>query len=149
MSWFTDIFSSGASKLVESVGSALDNLITSDEEREAAKLAIQAEINKFKVAQLAAASELDKQITERLKIDMASDSWLSKNIRPMGLIFMLASTVLLVYVTTFIDVSAEQKEILKAWINPLVSIDLTMVGFYFGSRGMEKIKNITHKKDPN
>jgi len=149
MSWFTDIFSSGASKLVESVGSALDNLITSDEEREAAKLAIQAEINKFKVAQLAAASELDKQITERLKIDMASDSWLSKYIRPMGLIFMLASTVLLVYVTTFIDVSAEQKEILKAWINPLVSIDLTMVGFYFGSRGMEKIKNITHKKDPN
>ena len=89
MSILTSIFSSGASELIKGVGGVIDNLHTSDEERLAAEQKVKELVSNYEI-------EMEKNITERWKMDMQSDSWLSKNIRPLVLIFLVVSTVLLV-----------------------------------------------------
>ena len=85
------LFSGGASKLVESVGGVLDNVITTDEEKLEAK-------RKLKEVILSHEAEMERNITHRWSADMNSDSWLSKNVRPMVLIFLVVSTVLMIFI---------------------------------------------------
>ena len=146
MSWFTDLFSSGASKLVESVGGVIDELSTSDEEKLQLKNQLQQIINDHAEKQMSYVSQYDKEITERHKADMASDSWLSKNIRPLVLAFLTVATVFLAYSTIFV-LPIEKTALLTPWISLLQTILMTAYGFYFGSRGIEKVKQITAKKD--
>ena len=68
---------------------------------------------------------------------MNSDSWLSKNIRPMVLAFLVISTVLIV----FIDSGAIAFEVKESWVDLLQIVLITVIGAYFGSRGLEKVKN--------
>ena len=76
------LFSSGAGQLVESVGGVIDNLHTSKAEKLEAKQKMQELISKHE-------AEMEKNITDRWTADMNSDSWLSKNVRPMVLIFLM------------------------------------------------------------
>ena len=76
------LFSAGASKLVDSVGSVIDDLVTTDDERLAAKA-------KLKQIVLDHEAKMEKNITDRWTADMNSDSWLSKNVRPMVLVFLI------------------------------------------------------------
>ena len=80
------LISGGASKLVDSVGSVLDNVITTDEEKLEAK-------RKLKELILSHEAQMQQNVTDRWKSDMNSDSWLSKNVRPLVLIFLVVSTV--------------------------------------------------------
>mgnify|MGYP000624875859 FL=1 len=75
------LFAGGAADLIKNVGGVIDNLHTSKEEK------LEAE-NKIKDMIMGYEAEMQKQVTERWKVDMASDSWLSKNIRPLVLIFL-------------------------------------------------------------
>ena len=76
MSILSTIFSGGAKDLVEGVGNVIDDLHTSKEEKLAAELKVKELISNYEI-------EMEKTITDRWKADMQSDSWLSKNIRPM------------------------------------------------------------------
>lgn len=138
MNWLTSLFSSGASTLVESVGKAADSLITSDEERLKLKNEMESLVNGFKTTQLELLSKYDAEITARHANDMKSDSWMSKNIRPLTLAFMVLSTIILAYTTTFM-LDTDKTAILKPWVSLLTTLDVTMFSFYFGSRGLEKI----------
>ena len=80
MSLLTKIFSAGASDLIGSIGGVVDNLTTSKEEKLEAERKIKELVSNYEV-------EMEKTITDRWKSDMASDSWMSKNVRPMVLIF--------------------------------------------------------------
>ena len=91
MSIINKLFSGGASKLVESVGGVLDNVITTDEEKLEAK-------RKLKEVILSHEAEMEKNITDRWTADMNSDSWLSKNVRPLVLIFLIVCTMLLIFI---------------------------------------------------
>ena len=91
MSILTKLLSGGAAKLVESVGGVIDNLHTSKDEKLAAELKIKELVASYE-------AEMQKQVTERWKMDMASDSWLSKNIRPLVLVFLVVSTVLMIFI---------------------------------------------------
>ena len=91
MSILGKIFSAGAGELVKNVGGVLDNLTTTKEEKLAAEAKIKDLIMGYE-------AEMQKQVTERWKLDMNSDSWLSKNIRPLVLVFLVISTVLLVFI---------------------------------------------------
>tara|TARA_R110002020_G_scaffold108921_1_gene252258 strand:+ start:2030 stop:2425 length:396 start_codon:yes stop_codon:yes gene_type:complete len=85
---------------------------------------------------LEAESEMQKNVTERWKTDLNSDSYLSKNVRPLVLIFLITSTVLLVFIdagTINFNVDSEWKELLKLLLT-------TTVAAYFGGRSYEKIK---------
>lgn len=83
-----------------------------------------------------AESDIQKNVTERWKNDMNSDSWLSKNVRPLVLIFLVVSTVLMV----FIDAGIISFEVKSSWIDLLQLVLITVIGSYFGGRSYEKIK---------
>ena len=129
MSILTKIFSSGAGELVKSVGGVIDNLTTSKEEKLEAERKIQDLIANHEV-------EMEKNITERWKMDMQSDSWLSKNIRPLVLVFLVVATVLLI----FIDAGAISFTVQDKWTDLLQLVLITVIGAYFGGRSLEKVK---------
>ena len=128
--FITRLFSSGATKLVEGIGTVLDELITSKDEKLAAELKIKELIAKHEV-------EMEKEITSRWSSDMNSDSWLSKNVRPMVLVFLVVSTVILV----FIDAGVIEFIVEDKWVDLLQLVLITVIGAYFGGRSIEKVKN--------
>jgi len=129
MSILTSIFSSGATELIKGVGSVIDNLHTSKEEKLAAELKVKELISNYEV-------EMEKQITSRWDSDMKSDSWLSKNVRPMVLIFLVVSTVLMI----FIDAGTINFVVEPKWTDLLQLVLITVIGAYFGGRSFEKVK---------
>ena len=129
MSILTNLFSGGAADLVKGVGGVIDNLHTSKEEKLAAEQKIKELIANYEV-------EMEKNITDRWKADMNSDSWLSKNVRPMILIFLVVSTVLMI----FIDAGTIQFAVEEKWTDLLQLVLITVIGAYFGGRSFEKSK---------
>ena len=121
------IFSGGASELVNSVGGVLDNLTTTKEEKLDAK-------RKLKELILSHEAQMEKNITDRWSADMNSDSWLSKNVRPLVLIFLVVSTVLMI----FIDAGTIQFTVEEKWTDLLQLVLITVIGAYFGGRSLEK-----------
>ena len=129
MSILTSLFSGGAAELVKGVGGVIDNHHTSKEE----KLAAEAKIKDLVMGYEA---EMQKQVTERWKMDMQADSWLSKNIRPLVLVFLVVATVLLI----FIDAGAISFVVEDKWTDLLQLVLITVIGAYFGGRSLEKVK---------
>jgi hypothetical protein len=129
MSILTKIFSSGATELIKGVGGVIDNLHTSKEEKLAAEQKVKELISSYEI-------EMEKNITERWKMDMQSDSWLSKNIRPLVLVFLVVATVLLI----FIDAGAISFTVQDKWTDLLQLVLITVIGAYFGGRSLEKVK---------
>ena len=113
------IFSGGAADLVKGVGGVIDNLHTSAEEKLEAERKIKELIANYEV-------EMEKNITARWEADLKSDSWLSKNVRPMVLIF--------------IDAGALKFEVKSSWVDLLQLVLITVIGAYFGGRSLEKVK---------
>ena len=129
MSILTNLFSGGAAELVKGVGGVLDNLTTSKEEKLAAELKIKELISNYEI-------EMEKNITARWEVDMKSDSWLSKNVRPMVLIFLVVCTMLMI----FIDAGTINFNVEAKWTDLLQLVLITVIGAYFGGRSFEKIK---------
>ena len=123
------ILSAGAANLVKNVGGVLDNLTTSTEEKLEAELKIKDMIMGYE-------AEMQKQVTERWKVDMNSDSCLSKNIRPLVLVFLVVATVLLI----FIDAGTITFKVEDKWTDLLQLVLITVIGAYFGGRSLEKVK---------
>ena len=129
MSILTNLLSGGASKLVDSVGGVLDNLTTSKEEKLEAERKIKELMANYEV-------EMEKNITSRWEADLKSDSWLSKNVRPLVMIFLIVCTMLLI----FIDAGAINFEVKSSWVDLLQLVLITVIGAYFGGRSLEKVK---------
>ena len=80
-----------------------------------------------------------QEVTKRWQYDMSSDSWLSKNTRPMTLVFLTVSMVVLILLDSFkIEFTVD-----TAWIDLLKSLLITVYVAYFGSRGVEKFRAIS------
>lgn len=127
MSILNKIFSSGATELVKGVGGVLDNLTTSKEEKLEAKRKMEELITNHE-------AKMEQNITDRWSADMNSDSWLSKNVRPLVLIFLVVSTVLMI----FIDAGAISFTVEEKWTDLLQLVLITVIGAYFGGRTVEK-----------
>jgi len=83
-----------------------------------------------------------QEVSKRWGSDMKSDSWLSKNTRPMTLIFLTVSMVFLILLDSFeIGFSVN-----SGWVDLLKSLLVTVYVAYFGSRGVEKFKSISNNK---
>lgn len=139
MSWLTSLFSNGAAQLVDSIGKAADSLITNDEERLQMKNALAKLVHKNNEEQLKHLAAYDKEISSRHKTDMASDSWLSKNIRPLTLAFMTFAVMGLAYLTIFV-LDMDRAEMVKPWLGMFTVLLGTIYAFYFGGRSIEKFK---------
>jgi len=127
MSILNKIFSTGATELVKGVGGVLDNLTTSKEEKLEAK-------RKMKELIANHEAKMEQNITDRWSADMNSDSWLSKNVRPLVLVFLVVSTVLMI----FIDAGVLAFTVEEKWTDLLQLVLITVIGAYFGGRTMEK-----------
>ena len=123
------LFSGGAAELVKGVGGVIDNLHTSAEEKLEAERKIKELVANYQI-------EMEKNITSRWEADLKSDSWLSKNVRPMGLIFLIVCTMLLI----FIDAGAIKFDVKDSYIDLLQIVLITVIGAYFGGRSLEKVK---------
>ena len=123
------LFSGGAAELVKGVGGVIDNLHTSKEEKLEAERKIKEIIANHEV-------EMEKNITSRWEADLKSDSWLSKNVRPLVMIFLIVCTMLLI----FIDAGAINFEVKSSWVDLLQLVLITVIGAYFGGRSLEKVK---------
>ena len=129
MSILGKLFSGGAADLVKGVGGVIDNLHTSKEEKLEAEQKIKELVAQYEV-------EMEKNITDRWKSDMNSDSWLSKNVRPLVLIFLVTCTMLMI----FIDAGTIAFEVEEKWTDLLQLVLITVIGAYFGGRSFEKRK---------
>ena len=129
MSILTKMFSGGAADLVKNVGGVIDNLTTTKEEKLEAERKIKELIANYEV-------EMEKNITVRWEADLKSDSWLSKNVRPMTLIFLIVCTMLLI----FIDAGAINFNVKDSYVDLLQLVLITVIGAYFGGRSLEKVK---------
>ena len=123
------LFSGGAADLVKGVGGVIDNLHTSKEEKLEAERKIKEIIANHEI-------EMEKNITSRWEADLKSDSWLSKNVRPLVLVFLIVCTMLLI----FIDAGALKFEVKSTWVDLLQLVLITVIGAYFGGRSLEKVK---------
>jgi hypothetical protein len=123
------LFSSGAADLVKGIGGVVDNLHTSAEEKLEAERKIKELIANYEV-------EIEKNITARWEVDLKSDSWLSKNVRPLVLIFLIVCTMLLI----FIDAGALKFNVKDSYVDLLQLVLITVIGAYFGGRSLEKVK---------
>jgi len=120
----------------------LDKVIPDKEAKAKAQLALLEMQHKGKLADIEADIKEQEELTKRLQADMASDSWLSKNIRPMALIAVFAGYFI------FAMMSAFGYNANESYVTLLGQWGMLIFSFYFGSRGAEKIAEIwTHKKE--
>ena len=124
-----NLLSGGAAELVKGVGGVIDDLHTSEEEKLEAEQKIKKIIANYEV-------EMEKNITNRWQADLKSDSWLSKNVRPLVMVFLIVCTMLLI----FIDAGALNFEVKSSWVDLLQLVLITVIGAYFGGRSLEKVK---------
>ena len=118
--------------IMKPVSDIIDNTTTNQEERGEIKAKIAQVLNDSMLAQ-------EKELTKRLEADMNSDSWLSKNIRPMTLIFVLTLYTIFSLTDGNLDWTGFEFNITDAYVNLLGQWGMLIMSFYFGGRSVEKI----------
>ena len=100
---------------------------------------VQAELEELKVFALASQNE-DNNVTDRWKADMASDSWLSKNIRPMSLVAIFVGYFIFAMMSAFgLNANESYVQLLGQW-------GMLIMGAYFGGRTIEKLADMRSRK---
>ena len=130
------IFSKNVGETVTTLAEAIDKFVTTKEEKEKLKQEMLSILQDHEY-------KMQDQFTERQKLDMASDSWLSKNIRPMTLIYMIiamSGIVIADSVSLVFNVD-------EAYIQLIKILLISIFTFYFGGRELQKaIINYGNKK---
>ena len=89
-----------------------------------------------------AEAAMQKNITERWKADLKYGNWLTRSVRPLVLIFLIVTTVLMV----FIDSGSITFNVEEKWTDLLQLVLMTTIGAYFGGRSVEKFNQFKKKK---
>ena len=117
---------------IKDVGNIIDNLHTSKEEKEAAK-------QKMEEILAAAEQAAQAQVTASWEADLKNGSWLSKNIRPLTLIFLTAIFTIL----SIFDGNLGEFTIGEAYVPVYQTLLMTVYAAYFAGRSIEKVKKVT------
>ena len=128
--------------LLDIGGKILDKVFPDPAQAEQAKLKLLEMQQNGELAQINADIAEQQELTKRQQADMASDSWLSKNIRPMTLIFIL------VFYVVFAMMSAGGVETNQKYVELLGQWGMLIMSFYFGGRTLEKIIDMKNKNEP-
>jgi hypothetical protein len=121
--------------VIKEIGNAIDKLTTTEEEKLEIKKQVQIILEE-------ADNNAQQQVTDRWNADMASDSWLAKNIRPLVLVFLTFVFSLL----AFTDGNIGDFKIAKEYIPIFQTLLVTVYGAYFVGRTWEKAKSIIKNK---
>jgi len=127
--------------LLDIGGKILDKVFPDPAQAEQAKLKLLEMQQNGELAQINADIAEQQELTKRQQADMASDSWLSKNIRPLTLIFILVFYVVFAMMSAGgIDTNQKYVELLGQW-------GMLIMSFYFGGRTLEKIIDMKNKNE--
>jgi hypothetical protein len=128
--------------LILEIGSKiLDKVIPNPEAKAQAQLKLLEMQHQGELQKMQADITEQEELTKRLQADMASDSWLSKNIRPMTLIAILAAYFIFAFMSAFgYNANSNYVELLGQW-------GMLIMSFYFGGRTLEKILNMKKEKN--
>lgn len=118
----------------------IDKIFPDANAAEAAKLKLLELQQSGQLAQLNADIQEQQELTKRHTADMSSDSWLSKNIRPMTLLIILAGYF------TFALMSAFDLETHKQYVELLGQWGIIIMSFYFGGRTVEKVADMVERR---
>ena len=121
---------------IKDVGNIIDNLHTSGEEKAAAKQALEKVLAEAEQAAQA-------QVSARWDADMKHGSWLSKNIRPLTLIFLTAVFTILSVFDGNLQIGGEDFTIGAAYVPVYQTLLMTVYAAYFAGRSIEKVKKVT------
>ncbi len=135
MAWYnpTTWFSEGAEKVIGAIGSIVDNVHTSEEEKQLIMLELQKQMDKMQQSQLEAQAKYDEEITKRWQSD--NEHTVTRLVRPISFAFIL----LLFALVVLFDGNIGEFSINPAYIPVIEGLLYTMVIAYFGSRGAEKL----------
>jgi uncharacterized membrane protein (DUF106 family) len=118
----------------------VDKFFPDPEQKAKAQLELLQMQQNGELAQIAADTAEQQELTKRAQADMLSDSWLSKNIRPMTLIFILLGYFIFAMMSAFdLDTNKTYVELLGQW-------GMLIMSFYFGGRTLEKIMDMKSKE---
>ena len=118
----------------------LDKVLPDPEARAKAQAELIKVQQEGRLAELTADNVEAQELTKRLQADMGSDSWLSKNIRPMTLIYILTAYLAMVIMdASGLDISDNFVSLLGQW-------GMLVMSFYFGGRTLEKVMDMKAKK---
>jgi len=133
----------GLDALLQVGGKLIDKLIPDPEAKAKAQLELQKMAHEGELAKMANETKLfeveQENVTRRVEADMASDSWMSKNIRPLTLVFLLIAY------SGFAIASIFEYETRGAYVELLGQWGMLVMSFYFGGRTMEKIADRVKK----
>lgn len=121
------LFGGAAGGFIEKIANVADKFITTGTEKQA----FQKEMTKILIDAEAA---MQKNVTERWQADLQHGNWLTRSVRPLVLVFLIVSTVLMV----FIDSGASSFNVDEKWVDLLQLVLITVIGAYFGGRSFEK-----------
>jgi len=123
------LFGGAGGGIIEKLSGVADKFIQTKEE----KAQFEKEMTEIMIK---AEAEMQKNVTERWQADLQHGNWLTRSVRPLVLIFLIVSTVLLV----FIDSGAIGFNVEQKWTDLLQLVLITVIGAYFGGRSFEKLK---------
>ena len=125
------LFGNAGGGIVDKISGVVDRFVrTKDEKAEFEKQMTEILID--------AEAAMQKNVTERWKADLEHGNWLTRSVRPLILIFLVVSTVLMV----FIDAGSLTFEVEEKWTDLLQLVLMTTIGAYFGGRSVEKYNKI-------
>ena len=83
-----------------------------------------------------AEAEMQKNVTDRWKADLEHGNWLTRSVRPLVLVFLIVTTIIMV----FVDSGSINFEVEEKWTDLLQLVLITVIGAYFGGRSVEKLR---------
>ncbi len=123
------LFGGAGGSILEKISGVADKFIQTKEE----KATFEKEMTQIMIDAEAA---MQKNVTERWKADLEHGNWLTRSVRPLVLVFLIISTVILV----FIDSGSINFGVDEKWTDLLQLVLMTTIGAYFGGRSVEKLK---------
>ena len=123
------LFGNAGGSVIDKISGVVDKFVHTKDE----KAAFEKEMTKILIDAEAA---MQKNVTDRWKADLEHGNWLTRSVRPLVLVFLIVSTVLMVFVDSgSVNFNVEQK-----WTDLLQLVLITVIGAYFGGRSFEKFK---------
>ena len=123
------LFGNAGGSVVDKLAGVADRFIRTKDE----KAAFEKEMTEIFIK---AEAEMQKNVTERWKADLEHGNWLTRSVRPLVLVFLIVTTVLMV----FIDSGSIAFQVEEKWTDLLQLVLITVIGAYFGGRSVEKIR---------
>ena len=123
------IFGNAGGSVLQKLSGVADKFITTGDE----KRSFQKDMEQIF---LDAEAAMQKNVTERWKTDLEHGNWLTRSVRPLVLVFLIVTTVLMV----FIDSGSIAFQVEEKWTDLLQLVLITVIGAYFGGRSVEKIR---------